>query len=176
MNKRKPFYRHRLKRDLVEVISLFLLILLTACGSEWEYADPEAHEKTEQLQQEYNAKLQGSWHREVVNSDHRFFERITFKADQTYTLYRVWKMRQGDEWEDFPEPSAIGESTGTWSLYWERLNTKEGQNILALSNKVSGTLLRFIDIINDQLLVEGVPYLPIDEPTVYERGEGTPSF
>ena len=65
MNKRKPFYRHRLKRDLVEVISLFLLILLTACGSEWEYADPEAHEKTEQLQQEYNAKLQGSWHREV---------------------------------------------------------------------------------------------------------------
>ncbi len=95
MNKRKPFYRHRLKRDLVEVISLFLLILLTACGSEWEYADPEAHEKTEQLQQEYNAKLQGSWHREVVNSDHRFFERITFKADQSYTLYRVWKMRQG---------------------------------------------------------------------------------
>ena len=150
--------------------------MLTACSSEWEYADPEAHEKTEQLQQEYNAKLQGSWHREVVNSDHRFFERITFKADQSYTLYRVWKMRQGDEWEDFPEPSVIGESTGTWSLYWERLNTKEGQNILALSNKLSGTLLRFIDIINDQLLVEGVPYLPTDGPTVYKRGEGTPSF
>jgi len=165
-----------MKQISFTILSSLLLCLLTACSSEWEYADPEAHEKTEQLQQEYNAKLQGSWHREVVNSDHCFFERITFKADQSYTLYRVWKMRQGDEWEDFPEPSVIGESTGTWSLYWERLNTKEGQNILALSNKVSGTLLKFIDIINDQLLVEGVPYLPIDEPTVYERGEGTPSF
>lgn len=165
-----------MKQISFTILSSLLLCLLTACSSEWEYADSEAHEKTEQLQQEYNAKLQGSWHREVVNSDHRFFERITFKADQSYTLYRVWKMRQGDEWEDFPEPSAIGESTGTWSLYWERLNTKEGQNILALSNKVSGTLLRFIDIINDQLLVEGVPYLPIDEPTVYKRGEGAPSF
>ena len=163
MNKRKPFYRHRLKRDLVEVISLFLLILLTACGSEWEYADPEAHEKTEQLQQEYNAKLQGSWHREV-------------KADQSYTLYRVWKIRQGDEWEDFPEPSVIGESTGSWSLYWQRLNNKEGQNVLTLANEISGTLLKFIDIINDQLIVEGVPYLPTDGSTVYERGEGTTSF
>ena len=153
MNKRKPFYRHRLKRDLVEVISLFLLILLTACGSEWEYADPEAHEKTEQLQQEYNAKLQGSWHREVVNSDHRFFERITFKADQSYT-----------------------ESTGSWSLYWQRLNNKEGQNVLTLANEISGTLLKFIDIINNQLIVEGVPYLPTDGSTVYERGEGTTSF
>ena len=147
MNKRKPFYRHRLKRDLVEVISLFLLILLTACGSEWEYADPEAHEKTEQLQQEYNAKLQGSWHRE-----------------------------EGDEWEDFPEPSVIGESTGSWSLYWQRLNNKEGQNVLTLANEISGTLLKFIDIINDQLIVEGVPYLPTDGSTVYERGEGTTSF
>ncbi len=84
-----------MKQISFTILSLLLLCLLTACSSEWEYADPEAHEKTEQLQQEYNAKLQGSWHREVVNSDHRFFERITFKADQSYTLYRVWKMRQG---------------------------------------------------------------------------------
>ena len=54
-----------MKQISFTILSSLLLCLLTACSSEWEYADPEAHEKTEQLQQEYNAKLQGSWHREV---------------------------------------------------------------------------------------------------------------
>ena len=64
---------------------LFLLIVALAfasCGSdEPRYADPEAHEKTVQLDEKYAPLMVGTWHYEKIGERHRYFERLTFKDD-----------------------------------------------------------------------------------------------
>ena len=66
---------------------LFLLIVALAfasCGSdEPRYADPEAHEKTVQLDEKYAPLMVGTWHYEKIGERHRYFERLTFKDDGT---------------------------------------------------------------------------------------------
>lgn len=43
---------------------LFFLaaLALTACSSDPQWADPEAHEKTEQLREQYTPFIVGTWH------------------------------------------------------------------------------------------------------------------
>ena len=82
---------------------LFLLIAalaIASCGSdEPRYADPEAHEKTVQLNEKYAPLMVGTWHYEKIGERHRYFERLTFKDDGTLTN---------------------GTFTGTWQLrYWK---------------------------------------------------------
>jgi len=160
------------------LLALFALLAMVSC-SDTEDIDTEAQEKTEQLRKEYNAKLQGTWHREVVNNENRFFERISFKEDHTFKLLRIWQKPQGTgediEWEDVEEENVTGEFTGTWMLKWQRLNSKEGENVLVLQHKTGNGILQFIDIINDELIV-GAVYLATDGIAVYERGGGNPSF
>ena len=51
---------------------------LASCGSdEPRYADPEAHEKTVQLNEQYGPLMVGTWHYENISDTQRYFERLT---------------------------------------------------------------------------------------------------
>ena len=68
---------------------------LASCGSdEPRYADPEAHEKTEQLNEQYGPLLVGTWHCESISDTQRYFEQLTFNADGTLTGMRKWQFRK----------------------------------------------------------------------------------
>ena len=120
-----------------KALFLFLVALaLTACSSDPQWADPEAHEKTEQLRKQYTPIIAGTWHVEYVKDKGRFFERLTFSADGTFTGMRKWQTRKlvtidGEEqytdWQNAGQPTGWGDEegpmngtfTGTWQLrYW----------------------------------------------------------
>ena len=76
---------------------LFLLIAALAfasCSSDPQWADEEAHEKTEQLRKQYTPIIAGTWHVEYIKDKGGFFERLTFSADGTYTGMRKWQTRK----------------------------------------------------------------------------------
>ena len=104
---------------------------LASCSSDPQWADPEAHEKTEQLRKQYTPIIAGTWHVEYIKDKGRFFERLTFNADGTFTGMRKWQSREivtidGEQrytdWQEFMDYN--GTFTGTWKLSWER--DKEG--------------------------------------------------
>ena len=70
----------------------FLLIAvfaLASCGSdEPRYADPEAHEKTVKLNEQYGPLIVGTWHYKNISDIQRYYEQLTFKADGTLTGVR----------------------------------------------------------------------------------------
>ena len=123
---------------------LFLLIVALAfasCGSdEPRYADPEAHEKTVQLDEKYAPLMVGTWHYEKIGERHRYFERLTFKDDGTFTGFRKWQCRelvtidgkeQYTDWQNAGQPTGWGDEegpmngtfTGTWQLTTKSENT-----------------------------------------------------
>ena len=61
--------------------SMLAVFSLASCSSDPEWADPEAHEKTEQLREQYEPLLVGTWHLERIGERQRFFERLTFESD-----------------------------------------------------------------------------------------------
>ena len=68
---------------------------LASCSSdEPQWADPEAHEKTEQLQAQYIPFIVGTWHYEKTIEKQRTFEQLTFNADGTLSGRRKWQSRQ----------------------------------------------------------------------------------
>ena len=71
---------------------LFLQIAALAfasCGSdEPRYADPEAHEKTVQLNEQYGPLMVGTWHYENISDTQRYFECLMFQADGILTGMR----------------------------------------------------------------------------------------
>ena len=83
---------------------------IASCGSdEPRYADPEAHEKTVKLNEQYGPLMVGTWHYENISDTQRYFERLTFQADGTLTGMRKWQTRkpvtidgkeQHTDWED----------------------------------------------------------------------------
>ena len=119
-----------------KALFLFLAALaLTACSSDPQWVDPEAHEKTEQLRKQYTPIIAGTWHVEYVKDKGRFFERLTFNEDGTFTGMRIWQSRQlvtidGNEqytdWTNVLDDTGWGDEapmngtfTGTWQLgYW----------------------------------------------------------
>ena len=52
-------------------LSMIMLatLFLTSCSSEPGYADPEAHEKTEQLREQYTPFIVGTWHIERIGDN-----------------------------------------------------------------------------------------------------------
>lgn len=177
---------------------IIFFILLTAisfvsCSSdEPQWADLEAHEKTEQLRAQYTPFIVGTWHYEKVEEKQRVFEQLTFNADGTLSGQRKWQARQvvtidGQEqytdWENLSQPN--GHFTGTWSLIWERNEKGLGENRLflygdydetdivtylpystrALFDYADANTLRFAGLWQDS-----------DGWTSYERGEAEPSF
>ena len=92
-------------------ILLFLAAFaMTACSSDPQWVDEEAHENTEQLRELYTPIIVGTWHVEYIKDKGRFFERLTFSADGTFMGMRKWQTRElvtidGEEqytdWQDF---------------------------------------------------------------------------
>ena len=171
---------------------LLALVTLTSCGSsEPEWADPEAHEKTEQLRAQYTPFIIGTWHIERIGDKQRIFEQLTFNADGTLSGRRKWQERQvvtigGEEqytdWEDIADEN--GTFTGTWLLQWERNNSGAGENRIHL-------YARWDDRDNHVVAYSHIPLFGYaDENTLqfagywqdsngwtnYERGEVEPSF
>ncbi|MBQ2195470.1 MAG: hypothetical protein II407_00880 [Prevotella sp.] len=75
---------------------VFLLLAafsLSSCSNEPEWADPEAHERTEQLKEQYTPLIVGTWHYERIGERQRFFERLDFKEDGKLTGMRKWQRR-----------------------------------------------------------------------------------
>ena len=99
---------------------------LASCSSdEPGYADPEAHEKTVLLNEQYGPLMVGTWHYENISDTQRYFERLTFQADGTLTGMRKWQTRKlvtidGEQrYTDWEDIELSGTFTGTWSLrYW----------------------------------------------------------
>ena len=49
---------------------------LSSCSDKPEWADPEAHEKTEQLREQYTTLIVGTWHYERISEKQRVFEQL----------------------------------------------------------------------------------------------------
>ena len=178
-----------------KALFLFLVALaLTACSSDPQWADPEAHEKTEQLRKQYTPIIAGTWHVEYVKDKGRFFERLTFSADGTFTGMRKWQTRKlvtiddKEQYTDWEDVELSGTFTGTWQLSWER--DKEGApgaNRLWLSAVFDENHDRtyyaydlnalFIHADETTLSFTG-GFVPngVDGETVYTRGDAEPSF
>ena len=177
---------------------IIFFILLTAisfvsCGSdEPQWADPEAHEKTEQLRALYTPFIVGTWHYEKVGEKQRVFEQLTFNADGTLSGQRKWQSRQvvtidGKEqytdWEDIPQMN--GTFTGTWSLVWERNDKGVGENRLYLHAQFDDITITALPYSNNAMFdyadattlrFAGFYWQDSDGWTSYERGEAEPSF
>ena len=68
------------------LLLLIVVLAFASCGSdEPRYADPEAHEKTVQLNEQYGPLMVGTWHYENISDTQCYFERLTFQADGTLT-------------------------------------------------------------------------------------------
>ena len=128
------------KQNIITALLALVAICLASCGSdEPQWADPEAHEKTEQLRAQYTPYIVGTWHYEKTIEKQRAFEQLTFNADGTLNGLRKWQTRQvvtidGQEqytdWEDVPDEN--GSFTGTWKLAWERNSSGVGENRIIL--------------------------------------------
>lgn len=166
-----------MKKVLFLTMGVMLSLFLAGCGSDSVDEDLEAEAKTQELRDEYNAKLQGEWHREVIDEKNRFFERYSFKADHTYTVERVWQVRANAnaDWEEIEDPTIVGPIEDMWVLKWVRTSPTSGINTLQLLGKVGAMTLQFNGIVNDKLTM-GALYLAEDDIATYERGHGQPSF
>jgi len=177
---------------LIGVLTVLAAFSLTSCGSdEPEWADPEAHEKTELLREQYTPFIVGTWHIERIADQQRAFEQLTFNADGTLGGRRKWQSRQvvtidGKEqysdWEDVPNMN--GTFTGTWSLKWERNSSGVGENRLSLYAKwgdkdhttIAYSSLSLFGYADAYVLQFAGYWQNSDGWTNYERGEAEPSF
>ena len=175
------------------IIGLFAIIVFTlySCSNEPEWADPEAHEKTEQLREQYTTLIVGTWHYERISEKQRVFEQLTFKADGTFSGLRKWQTRQlvtigGEEqytdWEDIPQIN--GTFAGTWSLRWERNSNGVGENRLDLYAKYDNESYDYLPYSTialfgfaDANVLRFAGYWQDSQGwTNYQRGEVEPSF
>lgn len=175
-------------------LMLFLLLfaLVVSCSSEPEYADPEAHEKTEQLQQRYAPLFVGVWHTERITDKLRFFECLAFQADGKLQGVRKLHTRQlvtidGEErYTDWEEVEGLsGAFFGTWRLRWERDDNGVGHDRIILSagfeNAGSGYTAYSHNVpfnfVNDYLLrFSGLMFSNAGGWTEYQKGNAEPSF
>ena len=184
-------------KKLTIITTIIALLALASCGSsEPEWADPEAHEKTEQLRNQYTPLIAGTWHYEHIGDRQRFFERLTFQEDGTLTGYRKWETRSlvtidGEQrytdWEAVDELN--GTFTGTWSLKWERDAKGVGANRLilyasfdALDNEGNGWMAYSHNVLFDYdsatttLRIAGLHHQDADGWASYQHGDAGPSF
>ena len=76
---------------------------IASCGSdEPRYADPEAHEKTVKLNEQYGPLMFGTWHYENISDTQRYFERLTFAyADATTLRIQGYYVKDPDGWINY---------------------------------------------------------------------------
>ena len=184
-----------MKKKQTILTALLALAALTSCSSDPQWADPEAHEKTELLQKQYGPLLVGTWHYEQVTDKQRFFEQLTFQEDGTLTGYRKWQSRSlvtidGEQrytdWKEVEEE--CGTFTGTWSLrYWSPEGSlKEKRNCLSLQANFDAENQHIVMAYScvcdfgfaDTTTLRFQGYYIHDENgwVDYQRGEAEPSF
>ena len=184
----------------IYVIALAMLAAfsIASCSSDPEWADPEAHEKTEQLQKQYGPIIAGTWHIEKIGEKQRYFERLTFNADGTLKGMRKWQSRklvtiegkeQYTDWVDVEEHEENATFTGTWTLLWSReTDASFSGNRLVLNASFDGVYDRttfmayslnalFINA-DESTLCFGGGYVRNGDngETIYTRGDAEPSF
>ena len=181
-----------MKQKMALLFSLVALVL-TACSSDPQWADPEAHEKTVQLNEKYAPLMVGTWHYEKIGERQRYFERLTFQADGTLTGMRKWQTcklvtidgkEQYTDWEDV---ELSGTFTGTWQLrYWSpEGNSGEKRNCLQLTATYDDAgrdymayscALTFAYADATTLRIQGYYVKAPDGWINYQRGETEPIF
>ena len=168
---------------------------LTSCSSdEPRYADPEAHEKTVQLNGQYGQLMIGTWHCESISDKQRYFELLTFNANGTLTGMRKWQFRKlvkndgvqrYTDWES--EDILEGTFSGTWKLryYSPEGMTGEKRNCLLLNAPYDDTnshLMAYSNIATfdyadeTTLRFEGSYFKDDDGMITFQRGDAAPSF
>ena len=177
-------------------IMLAAFSLVSCSSDDPEWADPEAHEKTEQLREQYMPFIVGTWHIESIKNKGRFYECLTFNDDGTLNGIRKWQSRelvtidgkeQYTDWQDVDGEN--GTFSGTWKLSWSR--EKEGApgtNILEMmanfdeehdwiSPVAYGLNARFINADETTLCIRGgIVHNGDDGSTIFTRGDAEPSF
>ena len=176
---------------LVMTAAIFSLV---SCSSDPQWADEEAHEKTEQLQKQYGPMMIGTWHYENISDTERFFEQLTFNADGTLSGMRKWQIRkvvtiEGEQrytdWESV-EPLE-GTFSGTWKLsyYSQEGMAGEKRNCLLLNAKYEGANSEYMAYSNiatfdyadeTTLRFEGFYFKDEEGRIVFLRGTQEPSF
>ena len=171
------------------------ILSLASCDSdESKYADPEAHEKTVQLNEQYGPLMVGTWHYENISDTQRYFERLTFQADGTLTGMRKWQTRKfvtidGEQrytdWENV-EPLE-GTFSGTWKLSYYSPEGENGEkrNCLLLNAHYEGAnsghmaysnIATFDYADETTLRFEGFYFKDKDGWITFLRGDQEPSF
>ena len=152
---------------------LFLLIAALAfasCGSdEPRYADPEAHEKTVQLNEQYGPLMVGTWHYENISDTQRYFERLTFQGDGTLTGMRKWQTRKLVTIDGEQRYTGNGEKRNCLLLnaHYEGANSGHmAYSNIATFDYADETTLRF----------EGFYFKDKDGWITFLRGEAEPGF
>ena len=123
------------------IFSLLVLVVFTldSCNSsDPEWADPEAHEKTEQLNKQYGKIIIGTWYYEHIGEKHHFTEELTFHEGGILTGNRRWQTRslvtidgkqRYTDWEDLEE--MCGTFTGKWRLaYWNGTGAEKHNSLI----------------------------------------------
>ena len=170
------------------------ILSLFSCSSDPQWADEEAHEKTEQLQKQYGPMMIGTWHYENISDTERFFEQLTFNTDGTLSGMRKWQSRkvvtiEGEQrytdWESV-EPLE-GTFSGTWKLsyYSPEGMAGEKRNCLLLNAKYEGANSEYMAYSNiatfdyadeTTLRFEGFYFKDEEGRIVFLRGTQEPSF
>ena len=170
------------------------ILSLVSCSSDPQWADEEAHEKTEQLQKQYGPMMIGTWHYENISDTERFFERLTFNADGTLSGMRKWQSRnvvtiEGEQrytdWESVEPLEGI--FSGTWKLsyYSPEGMAGEKRNCLLLNAKYEGANSEYMAYSNiatfdyadeTTLRFEGFYFKDEEGRIVFLRGTQEPSF
>ena len=170
------------------------ILSLFSCSSDPQWADEEAHEKTEQLQKQYGPMMIGTWHYENISDTERFFEQLTFYADGTLSGMRKWQIRkvvtiEGEQcytdWESVEPLEGI--FSGTWKLsyYSPEGMAGEKRNCLLLNAKYEGANSEYMAYSNiatfdyadeTTLCFEGFYFKDEEGRIVFLRGTQEPSF
>ena len=162
-----------MKKTIITI--LLALVSLASCSSDPQWADEEAHEKTEQLRKQYTPIIAGTWHVEYIKEKGRFFERLTFSADGTFTGMRKWQTRKlvtidGKElsWERDKEGAPGANRLWLSAVFDENHDrTYYAYALNALFIHADETTLSFTG---------GFVPNGVDGETVYTRGDAEPSF
>ena len=170
------------------------ILSLVSCSSDPQWADEEAHEKTEQLQKQYGPMMIGTWHYENISDTERFFEQLTFNTDGTLSGMRKWQIRkvvtiEGEQrytdWESVEPLEGI--FSGTWKLsyYSPEGMAGEKRNCLLLNAKYEGANSEYMaysniatfDYVDETTLrFEGFYFKDEEGRIVFLRGTQEPSF
>ena len=180
-----------MKKTIITI--LLALVSLASCSSDPQWADEEAHEKTEQLRKQYTPIIAGTWHVEYIKDKGRFFERLTFSADGTFTGMRKWQTRKlvtidGEQrYTDWEDVELSGTFKGTWQLrYWSpEGNSGKMRNCLQLTATYDdeerdymaySSALTFAYADATTLRIQGYYVKAPDGWINYQRGPSEPNF